>query len=172
MSLAYSFAELLPVKEIDDLYKSTPPPFGHHMLRYFGFDIKYVNLNHGKSITCALSVESGGQHPLDSLMKHIKLDFFSLALTTHRNCLGSYGSLPQPVCRVAEALSSRIEANPDLFMKETYSDFLIHTRTRLAKFIEAGDTDEVVLVPNASHGINTILKNFDWHEGDIIIEGM
>ena len=49
---------------------------------------------------------------------------------------------------------------------------LIHTRTRLAKFIEAGDTDEVVLVPNASHGINTILKNFDWHEGDIIIEGM
>lgn len=57
-------------------------------------------------------------------------------------------------------------------MKETYFDLLIHTRTRLAKFIGAGETDEVVLVPNASHGISTILRNFEWNEGDILIEGV
>ena len=73
---------------------------------------------------------------------------------------------------MAGALSSRIEANPDLFMREIYSDLLIHTRTRLAEFIGAGDTDEVVLVTNNSHGLNMILKNFEWHKGDIIIQGM
>ena len=57
-------------------------------------------------------------------------------------------------------------------MRETYSDLLIQTRTRLAEFIGAGDTGEVVLVTNDSHGMNMILKNFEWHEGDIIIQGM
>ena len=31
--------------------------------------------------------------------------------------------------------------------------------------------DEIVLVPNATHGLNTILRNFEWREGDIIIGG-
>lgn len=31
------------------------------------------------------------------------------------------------------------------------------------------DTDECVLVNNTLHGISTILRNFEWHEGDIII---
>lgn len=54
-----SFADLLPVKENEDLYRSTPPPFGHDILRYFGFDPKYVNLNHGELINpiCALCPE-------------------------------------------------------------------------------------------------------------------
>ncbi|THU76340.1 PLP-dependent transferase [Dendrothele bispora CBS 962.96] len=30
--------------------------------------------------------------------------------------------------------------------------------------------DEVVCVPNASHGINTVLRNFIWEEGDILID--
>ncbi|KAG2065749.1 PLP-dependent transferase [Suillus decipiens] len=45
----------------------------------------------------------------------------------------------------------------------------IEARTRVAKLIGA-DTDECVLVNNTLHGINTIIRNFEWHEGDIIIE--
>ena len=30
-----------------ETYSGTPPPFGHAMHKYFGFDPKYVNLNHG-----------------------------------------------------------------------------------------------------------------------------
>ena len=48
-------------------------------------------------------------------------------------------------------------------------DPLLHTvRTKLASFIHA-DTDEVVLVPNATHGVNTVVRNLDWREGDIVV---
>lgn len=44
-------------------------------------------------------------------------------------------------------------------------------RKLVADFIGVQD-DEVVFVPNTTHGINTILRNFEWREGDIIIGGM
>lgn len=54
-------------------------------------------------------------------------------------------------------------------MRLTYQELLINTRERLADFIGADDKDEVVLVPNASHGINNVLRSFEWQEGDILI---
>ena len=44
---------------------------------------------------------------------------------------------------------------------------LITARQKVADLIGA-KLDEVVLVLNASTGINTILRNFDWEEGDIV----
>lgn len=41
-------------------------------------------------------------------------------------------------------------------------------RGLLADFIGAKE-DEVVLVPNATHGLNTVLRNFEWREGDILL---
>lgn len=75
-----------------------------------------------------------------------------------------------PVREASEALSVLIERNPDKFNRFTYQPLLVHVRDRLAKLIGA-ETDEVVLVANASHGITTVLRNFEWHEGDILIEG-
>ena len=54
-----------------------------------------------------------------------------------------------------------IESNPDLFHRMTYQKRLIGVREKLASFIGA-KTDEIVLVSNASTGINTILRNFEW----------
>lgn len=82
---------------------------------------------------------------------------------------GSYGSLPMPVRVACDKLSARIEANPDKFLRIECVHHWIEARTRVAKLIGA-NTDECVLVPNTLHGINTILRNFEWHEGDIIIE--
>lgn len=31
----------------EELYKETPPPFGHELRKYFAFDPGYTNLNHG-----------------------------------------------------------------------------------------------------------------------------
>lgn len=31
--------------------------------------------------------------------------------------------------------------------------------------------DELVLVPDATQGINTVLRNFEWKEGDVIVDG-
>jgi hercynylcysteine S-oxide lyase len=84
--------------------------------------------------------------------------------------LGSYGSLSNPVRHAANELTTLIESNPDKFIRLTYAPLLIHVRERLARFIGA-ETDELVLVPNTSHGINTVLRNFAWQQGDILIYG-
>ena len=60
-----------------------------------------------------------------------------------------------------------IESNPDLFHRLTYQKRLIGVREKLAGFIGA-KTNEVVLVSNASMGLNTILRNFDWEQEDQI----
>ncbi|TFK67270.1 PLP-dependent transferase [Pluteus cervinus] len=111
-----------------NLYKTTPPEYGYPMLKYFGFDPEYVNLNHG-----------------------------------------SYGSLPRPVAEVVNQLAVEAEANPDRFHRFTYQPLLTESRAQIAKLIGA-KTDECVLVHNASLGVNTVLRNIEWQEGDIIID--
>lgn len=60
------------------------------------------------------------------------------------------------------------EQCPDRWYRATYRPLLTIARERAAKVIGA-ETDEVVIVPNATHGIHTVLYNFDWEEGDIIV---
>jgi selenocysteine lyase/cysteine desulfurase len=65
-------------------------------------------------------------------------------------------------------MTMEIEANPDHFHRIGYMPLLIDVRRRLAQLIGA-NIDECVLVQNASTGVNIILRNFEWEEGDIII---
>ncbi|KAF8999304.1 pyridoxal phosphate-dependent transferase [Cyathus striatus] len=58
--------------------------------------------------------------------------------------------------------------NPDLFLKLQYIPLLKSAREEVAKLIGA-KTDEVVFVTNASTGVITALKNFEWEEGDVVI---
>lgn len=82
--------------------------------------------------------------------------------------IGSYGSIPLPVMEACQKLSYEIEANPDRFMRISYSPLLNDIRKRVAQLLGA-DTDECVIVPNATHGLNTILRNLDWKKEDVII---
>lgn len=66
-------------------------------------------------------------------------------------------------------LEAQIEGNPDKFIRVLYAGMSKGVRARVAQFIGA-DADEVVIVPNASHGINTVLRNIEWKTGDIIIK--
>lgn len=70
--------------------------------------------------------------------------------------------------QAAEELSLKIEANPDLFMRLRYQPILNGVREKLANLIGA-NVNECVLVTNATLAINTILRNFDWEEGDTVI---
>ncbi|KAI0710254.1 PLP-dependent transferase [Earliella scabrosa] len=81
---------------------------------------------------------------------------------------GSYGSLPLPVIHAATKLAYEIERNPDDFYRLESRALLTKSRAAVAKLIGA-KTDEVVLVPNASHAYNVVLRNFEWREGDVII---
>ena len=76
---------------------------------------------------------------------------------------------PLPVLTACEKMTREIEANPDRFMRSTYIPILRDVRARVAKLIGA-EADECVIVPNATHGVNTVLRNFDWNEGDIIVK--
>lgn len=129
--------------DCENLYKQPAPPFGHRMLEYFAFDPQYLNLNHG-TISC--------------VFYKIFSEIFP----------GSYGSTPKPVLQFIQETTARIEANPDLFHRLTYQDDLIAVREKLANLIGA-KTDEVVLLSNASMAANTVLRNFEWEEHDILI---
>lgn len=56
-------------------------------------------------------------------------------------------------------------------MQLTYEPRWKHCRERVADLLGAG-VDECVLVPNATHGVNTVLRNLDWKKGDVIIQSM
>ena len=85
--------------------------------------------------------------------------------------IGSYGTLPLPVLQDSEERAREVEKNPDRFMRVTYTPLLKESRNKVAQFLEV-DTDEIVLVPNATHGVNTVLRNFIWNKDDVIIFSM
>ncbi|KAE9400171.1 PLP-dependent transferase [Gymnopus androsaceus JB14] len=80
----------------------------------------------------------------------------------------SYGSLPVAVAEAIKAYYAMAEGKPDLFHRFTQLELIRNVRERLAKFIGAAHKDEVVFVVNASHGLNTVLRNFIFQEGDLI----
>ncbi|KAJ3537672.1 hypothetical protein NM688_g6644 [Phlebia brevispora] len=81
---------------------------------------------------------------------------------------GSYGSLPLPVLAECSKLSLLSEQNPDRFHRITYMPLLDEARRQVAEIIGAKH-DEVVLVTNTTHGLNTVLRNIEWREGDVLL---
>lgn len=81
---------------------------------------------------------------------------------------GSYGSLPSPLFAKLYKLSELIESNPDRFLRIHYAPRLSAVRGRLAELINARK-DEVVMVPNATHGVNTVVRNLQWEQGDAVV---
>lgn len=81
---------------------------------------------------------------------------------------GSYGTIPRPVSVAKEKLRVQIEGNPDRFMKRDWLPLLNDAREKSAGIIGA-KTEECVIVPNTTHGVNTILHNIKWTAGDRIV---
>lgn len=65
-------------------------------------------------------------------------------------------------------LSDEIESFPDLFMRRSWLAKLNNVRAKVAGIIGANQ-DEVVIVPNATHGVNNIVTQINWQEGDVIV---
>ncbi|KAF8159186.1 lolT-1 [Crassisporium funariophilum] len=94
-----------------------------------------------------------------ALLAHYALDSEYINLNN-----GSYGTTPRPVLEAINELTLLVESNPDRFHRLLYQPKLVDVRAKLAALIGA-KTDEVVLVPNASMGLNTVLRNFEWNKG-------
>jgi selenocysteine lyase/cysteine desulfurase len=82
--------------------------------------------------------------------------------------IGSYGTIPRPVSVAKEKLRVQIEGNPDRFMKRDWLPLLNDVREKSAEIIGA-KAEECVIVPNTTHGVNTILHNIKWTAGDRIV---
>jgi len=82
--------------------------------------------------------------------------------------IGSYGTIPRPVSEAKEKLRVQIEGNPDRFMKRDWLPLLNDVREKSAEIIGA-KAEECVIVPNTTHGVNTILHNIKWTAGDRIV---
>ncbi|KAG6912721.1 hypothetical protein DXG01_012652, partial [Tephrocybe rancida] len=80
----------------------------------------------------------------------------------------AYGAPPKKVTACVRTLNQEIEHSPDFFHRLGYQERLTEVRAKIAQHIRA-DTDEVVLVRNATTGVNTVLRNFAWEKGDSLV---
>ena len=61
------------------------------------------------------------------------------------------------------------ESQPDIYIRFTRLKYLDEARQAVAEQLLSVPTNECVLVPNATTGINTILRNLKFKEGDALI---
>ncbi|GAA5972826.1 hypothetical protein JCM21900_006910 [Sporobolomyces salmonicolor] len=83
---------------------------------------------------------------------------------------GSYGAAPAPVIDRFRAIQDRCDSAPDRFIRLEYEPELIALRSRLARFVDC-DTDDLVLVGNATTGVNVVLRSLtgQWEKGDRLL---
>jgi selenocysteine lyase/cysteine desulfurase len=81
---------------------------------------------------------------------------------------GSFGTFPRAVRDRQRELQDLMEARPDTFLRYTYPDLLEKSRSVVSPLLGVS-MDEVVFVPNATTGVNTVLQNLVYQKGDVIL---
>lgn len=81
---------------------------------------------------------------------------------------GSYGTHPVSVRAAHLALRAEVESAPDPFIVYEFHRRLAKQRAITADLLHC-PVDELVFVPNATTGTDTVLKNLVWQSGDVIL---
>ena len=81
---------------------------------------------------------------------------------------GSFGSCPRAVLAVQNRLRARLERQPVQFLVRELEPLLDEARTALAQFV-AADPEDLVLVTNATSGVNTVLRSLRFQRGDELL---
>ncbi len=81
---------------------------------------------------------------------------------------GSFGACPRAALDVQAVLRAELEANPVAFLGRSLEARLDAVRARLAAFVGA-DPEGLAFVPNASHGIATVLRSLRFAPGDELL---
>lgn len=80
----------------------------------------------------------------------------------------SFGVFPTAVRDRQQELQRLTDAQPDTFLRYTYPELLEESRTALAPLLGAA-VNEVVFVPNATTGVNTVLGILIYSKGGVIL---
>lgn len=81
---------------------------------------------------------------------------------------GSYGACPTEVLQAQAELRARLEAEPVRFFNRELEPLLDEALAALASFLEA-DPEELAFVPNATAGVNTVLRSLRIAPGDELL---
>ncbi|RYN32108.1 Hercynylcysteine sulfoxide lyase [Alternaria arborescens] len=81
---------------------------------------------------------------------------------------GSFGTFPRIVRDAMRAFQDECEAQPDPFIIYKYPQYLDLAREGMAKLLNT-PSSTLVFVPNATTGINTVLRNIEFQPGDHIL---
>jgi selenocysteine lyase/cysteine desulfurase len=88
---------------------------------------------------------------------------------------GSFGAYPSPVQETQNQYQRLAHERPDTFIVYDLPGLIDGARKRVVEDLLGGtekggiDVDEVVLVNNATTGINVVLRNLKFEEGDVIV---
>ena len=81
---------------------------------------------------------------------------------------GSFGACPRPVLEAQQELRARLERQPVLFLSRELEGRLDEARGALAQFVGA-DPDDLAFVPNATSGVNTVVRSLRLSPGDELL---
>jgi len=81
---------------------------------------------------------------------------------------GSFGACPRAVLEAQARLRDRLEAEPVRFLSRDLEGLLDAARSALGAFVGAAG-DDLAFVPNATTGVNTVLRSLDLGAGDEVV---
>jgi isopenicillin-N epimerase len=93
---------------------------------------------------------------------------FLLDDTIHFLNHGSFGACPRPVFEAYQAWQRRLESQPVLFLGREMATLDQHARQTLGDYLHTA-SDNLVFVPNATHGVNIIARSLDLTPEDEIL---
>lgn len=96
------------------------------------------------------------------------LSYFPFSSTHFNINHGAFGAYPISVRDALREYQRQTDAEPDNFIRYKLPELIDKSRSAVAELINA-DVDDVVLVPNASTGVNTVLRNLSYKPGDKIV---
>jgi isopenicillin-N epimerase len=81
---------------------------------------------------------------------------------------GSYGATPRPVFEAYQNWQKRLERQPVLFLGRELPALMRESRAALGEYLNA-DFDDLVYIPNATHGINIVARSLKLGPGDEVL---
>src|SRR5512134_86336 len=95
-------------------------------------------------------------------------EYFLLNPEIHFLNHGSYGATPRSVFEAYQKWQLRLEAQPVLFLGREIYGLLKNAREVLGQFLNAA-ADDLVYIPNATHGVNIVARSLALKPGDEIL---
>ncbi|PJH75787.1 MAG: aminotransferase, partial [Anaerolineae bacterium CG_4_9_14_0_8_um_filter_58_9] len=81
---------------------------------------------------------------------------------------GSFGATPKPVFAAYQGWQRRLERQPVLFLGREIDGLLRQSRQVLGEYLDAA-ADDLVYIPNATHGVNIVARSLALQPGDEIL---